>query len=298
MKSLFALSRKILPVALLAGSIVSLSAQNEPGCQLVLRTGRSIPLSAVASQGDNFVVRSPAAGFTEGAVIPGDTVSHVSGEKPMALSIGTAQLLMGRSSEAIKTLESSVNSLRPTARISGNYWIHAARVLALAYALERETAKIDPLVKEISDATSAQGHDPIDRLTKALSISIASGIDARVSALNDLISETNPVEISAFASYFKGRLLEENKRIDEALKSYLTVGCLYPSGNVLATSAAELHTGILLSAREDRRDEAVAILKSALAGSAGTAIGEEAAKRIESLADVGDQPKEPGDAGK
>jgi hypothetical protein len=298
MKPISSLFRKILPAALLAGSVFSLPAQEEPGCQLVLRTGRSIPLSAVASQGDNFVVRAPAAGFAEGAVIAGDAISHVSGEKPMALSIGTAQLLMGRAGDAVKTLEPSVDSLRPTSRISGNYWIHTARVLSLAYALNRETAKIEPLVKEISDTTPAQGHDPIDRLAKALSISIASGIDDRVRALNDLISETNPVEISAFASYFKGRLLEENKRNDDALKSYLTVGCLYPSGNVLATSAAELHTGILLSTKEGRRDEAVAILKSALAGAAGTAIGEEAAKRIESLADVGDQPKEPAETGK
>lgn len=301
MKTPTARSRAILAASLFAAASAPVSAQEAAapsGPMVVFRTGRSIPLAAIAPQGENFVVREAVAGYAAGAAIPAASISHVSGEKPAALSIGTGQFLMGQPRDAIKTLEPLVSSLKSAAKISGSYWVESARVLVLAYAQEKETAKIDPLVKDISDATPTPGTDPVGRLAKALATPVSSGFEARVGALNDQISDSNLVEMSAFASFFKGRLLEEEKKNTEAIQAYLTVGCLYPSGSVLTTSAAELRSATLLAAKDGRRDEAVSLMKSAAIGGEGTAIGENAKKRVDSLGDAADKSAEGSDDAK
>lgn len=296
MKALQPLSRAAFIATLSVAASLSLSAQEDAAPEeplLVFRTGRSIPLSAVAQQGENFVVRQAVAGYAAGTVIPRNIITHVSGEKPPALSLGTGQLLTGHPAEAIKILEPLVTSLKPTAKISGNYWIDAARVLVLSYAQEKETTKAEPLIKEISEASPAPGIDPVGRLAKALATPVSAGFDARMAALDAQISDSNPTEISAFASFFKGRLMEEEKKTSGAIEAFLTVGCLYPSGAVLTTSAAELRAGLLLAAKPERRLEAVALIKSAAQGAANTPIAAEAQKRLASLADA---PEKPADA--
>ncbi len=265
------------------------------GPMLVFRTGRSIPLSAVTQQGANFVVSGDVEGYQAGAVIPASSITHVSSEKPQALRTGLGQVLMGQPRDAIKTLEPLLAALKPTARISGNYWIDAARAAVIAYTLEKESSKADALAKEVSEATPEPGIDAIGRLAKALATPISAGTKARIDALSDQVTDSNPVEISAVASYFKGKILQEEKRNQEALKAYLAVGCLYPSGTVLTTSAAELQAALLLSARSERRVEAVALLKSAAAGAPDTVIGTEAKKRFASLSDEKPAAPTPGE---
>jgi hypothetical protein len=60
------------------------------------------------------------------------------------------------------------------------------------------------------------------------------------------------------------------------------VGCIYPTGGMVITAAAELNAAEIL-ATLNRRDEAIALLTSATRGAKGTVVGDEAAKRLESL---------------
>lgn len=262
---------------------------NQP--MLVQRSGRAVPLTAVALQANGFVLTTSTGGLTQGQLIPLEAVSHVSGEKPEALSRGTALLLMGRPGDAIKVMEPALAAIKLTAKVSGNYWVEGARVLVLAYALENQGPKADALAKEISDATPAAGSDPIGRLAKAVAMRPSSGAKARVAALDEQIMDSNPAEINAFASYFKGRVLAEDKKRADALTAFLSVGCLYPSGGVIVTGAAELQAGILFTERNEpdtdlatmNRNQAVALFKSAAIDAKDTLIAQEALKKTESF---------------
>lgn len=280
-------SRIPVTFAALFLAALPLAAQSDAvaatGPLLVTRTGRSIPLSAVVLQGTNFTVKEAAPGLPANTVIPLNSIDHVSGEKPPELAAGTALLLMGQPRETIKKLTPLVASLAPTAKISGSYWIEIARMNALAYAMEKESAKSDALIKEISDATPATGMDPINRIAKVMALPKLAETKVIVAAYEPHIGDLNPPEISAIASYFKGLAQQEAKDSTSALRSFLTIGCLFPSGTVLLTSAGEYQAGVILSANKDRREEAVSLLKSAAIGASGTLIAEEAKKRLESL---------------
>ena len=86
----------------------------------------------------------------------------------------------------------------------------------------------------------------------------------------------------AFASFFRGNLFKKEKRNAEALEAYLSVPCLFPSGGLAVMAVAEVLAADMLSALS-RRDEAVALCRSAVRNAVGTTLAQEASKRIEDL---------------
>ena len=260
----------------------ALHAQAE-GSRLVLNNGRSLPLANVAFEGDKFVVKTASDSFAPGNSFPLSAASHVSGEKPAAINKGVAQILMEEPAKALELLEPVVASHRVTAQVPGNYWLEAARATVLAYSLYNEPAKAEALGKEISEATPDAGPDPAVKLGQALALPLTVKFDDRLKALTDLITDSNPAEVSAFASYFRAKLLKKVNRNDEALESYLAVGCIYPAGGLVLTSAAEMNAAELIKMKPDRREEALALLTSAVRGSKGTALGVAATKALDGL---------------
>lgn len=250
--------------------------------RVVFQNGRSLPLDAVSLQGENLVVKAPSDGFTPGQSFPLATADHIFGERPDGLNPGIAVLLNGKPGDALKLLEPIVASQRTSAKISGNHWMEAAKAALIAYALDGNSAKCTEIGKEISDATPAQGIDPFVSLGKALMLPRSSKIEARETALRDLTTDNLPADICAYASFFRGNVLKEAKRADEALEAFLMVPCLFPSGGMVINAAAEIQAAESLAAR-NRREEAVALLGSASRDAVGTLLSAEANKRLESL---------------
>ncbi len=250
--------------------------------RIVLQNGRAVDITAVAVQGDNLVLKTAADGFNAGQTIPLATADHVYGEKPAGLNTGVAQLLMGKTADAISLLEPILVSQKVTASIPGNYWLEAARAALVAYAVEGNSAKCTDLGKEISDATPAPGNDPFVALGKALLLPASTKVDERATAFKDLTTDDLPADICAYASFYRAKLLKTAKRDKESLEAYLSVPGLFPAGGIILTSAAELNASEAL-ATLGRREEAVALLKSVVRGAPGTPLATEANKRLESL---------------
>ncbi len=268
------------------------SAAADPA-RVVFQGGTSIPASALILQGTNLVVNAEVEGFTIGQLFPLQTADHVYGDRPAEVTQGMALILMDKPKDALKLLEPSVARQRPTAKISGNFWLEAARGALMAYALTGNSAKCSEIGKEISDATPEPGIDSFVSLGKALLMPEATRTEDRVLALRDLMADDKPANVSACAAYFIGNLFKEDKKPQEALEAYLSVPCLYPTGGLILNAGAEVKSAELLTAMshpgetEDllkvRREEALALLKSAQRVSAGTVLTEDINKRLESL---------------
>lgn len=264
-------------VSLIGGT---LHAQEAP--KIMFSNGRGVSVDALAIEGGKFVVKKDSDGALAGQSFTLTQATHVSGEKPAAINQAIAFVLTDKPKEALALLEPLLTSQKVSAAVPGNYWVEAARTALYANSLYNEPAKAEALGKEISDATPAQGNDPSIRLGKAMAVpKTAKAID-RIGAFSDLIGEELPADISAVASYFRGKLQQVYDKPNEAFESYLSVGCIYPTGGIIVTSAAELNASEILNTR-NRREEAVALLTSAQRGAKGTAIGDEATKRLESL---------------
>lgn len=279
------LSSQFLRSALLvcaAIALPSMAAVAAEPLRIVLRNGRALPLSSVTLQGSNLSLTTPVEGFTAGQVIPLDLADHVYGDKPSEINPAIALLLMGKPSDALRLLEPIVSSQRLTAQIPGNFWLEAARAALVAYALEGNTTKCADIGKEISDATPSQGIDSFVSLGKALLMPATVKVADREVALRDLTTDNLPSDVCAYASFFRGNLLKAAKRDQEALEAYLMVSCLFPTGGLILSGAAELNASDYLKA-STRREEAVALLKSAISHTTGTLVVAEANKRLESL---------------
>ena len=270
-----------LPLIASAVFLTASTAHADPP-RLVLQNGRSIPLTAVSFQGTQYTVVGQADFFSEGQVIPLAAVDHVYGDKPPEINRGVAVVLSGKASDAIKILEPVVAANSITSKIPGNFWLEAARALVVAYALNADTAKCNDLGKQISEATPAPGNDPIVTLGRALMLPSSTRADDREQAFRDLTSDTFPANIGAYASFFRGNVLREAKKLPEALESYLMVTGLFPAGGMVINAAAEINAADLLSGMS-RRDEAVALLKSAAREAGDTVLAAEANKRLESI---------------
>lgn len=274
------ISRSVLLAAMLAAPTLA-SAQE--GTRFVLQNGRSIPITAVTVSGNNLNVTAAAEGFNPGQTIPLASVDHVYGTKPAGINQGLALLLTGKHEDARRLLTPIVASEKLTAKFPGNYWVEAARALLLAEALRGDATTCNALGKEISDATPEQGTDPFIGLSKALLMpALTTKASDREVALRDLMIESQPADVAAFASYFRGNLLIEEKRKPEALEAYLTSPCLYPSAGLVITAACEIKAADLLLELK-RPDESLALATSAARSAPGTVIAEEAKKRLESL---------------
>jgi hypothetical protein len=259
--------------------------------RIVLQNGRSVLVSAVALQGDKLIVNAAGEGFTQGQIIPMETVDHVFGERPPELNPAIALLLTGKPGDAVKLLEPVLAAHRVTAKIPGTFWLEAARAALVAYAVEGNTAKVTDLGKEISDATPAQGIDSFVSLGKALMLPGSTKASDREVAFRDLTTDNLPAEVCAYASFYRANLLKTAKRSGDAaatlkqdmetLEAYLTVPCLFPSGGMILNGVAELEASSYLTAL-GRREEAVALLHSSIRHSSGTLVSVEANKRLES----------------
>jgi hypothetical protein len=260
--------------------------------RIVFQNGRSVPISAVALQGDNLSITAAADGFNPGQTFPLAMADHIFGEKPEEINPGIALLLMGKPGDALKQLEPIVAAQRITAKIPGNFWLDAARAALVAYAVSGNAAKCNEIGKEISDATPAQGIDPFVSLGKALLLPASTSAEDRQTALRDLTTGNLPADVCAYASFYSGNLLASIKRTPDpaktlqqntdTLEAYLMVPCLYPSGGMVLNSVAELKAAEILVTL-GRRDEVIALLNSSIRGATGTLVAIEATKRLERL---------------
>jgi len=279
--SLSSLRTALLTAGALGASIFALAAAAET-TRIVLLNGRSIPLGAVAHQGENLVIITATETFNEGQTIPFEQADHVYGEEPPELKQATALLLMDKPKDAQKLLEPIVSHHRLTASIPGNFWLEAARTLLVACAVSRDTLKCTELGKEISDATPAPGNDPFVALGKALLLPASVKVEDRDTALADLTTDARmTADVSAYASFYRANLLKQEKHPEQALEAYLIVPCLFPSGG-LVLMAAEIQAADLLNG-PPRRAEALALLRSAARNAGETVLLEEANKRLKSL---------------
>ena len=264
-----------------ASTAACLAAEPAP-VRITFSNGKSLPLSAIALQGDKLVSNVDAEGFRAKQILP--PASHVSGDKPVAINQALAILLFDRerAKEVQKMLDPVVKEHRVTAKVSGNYWIEAAKILMLAYALDYDTGSCTELGRELSDATPAQGTDPMLAFCRAAMTSPLAKLEERDAALRDQMTDNLPTDICAYASFFRGDLFLKEKKSDKALESYLGVSCLYPSGGRILVAASEIKAADLLAAK-GQRDEALALVTSALRDATDTILVEEAKKRLESL---------------
>jgi predicted Zn-dependent protease len=249
---------------------------------LVLLNGKAIPLASVAMQGDNFVVKTAAADLAVGASIPAATVDHVFGDKPVAINQAVALILTGNPDAASTLLEPILAQHKDTAKLPGNFWMEAARTALVAKAATGAGTATTDLVKAISDATPAQGIDPISLLSKALTLPISTKISERVDALRVVMNDEMPADLCAYASFFKAELLKKDKRQDEALEAYLSVSSLYPSGGMVINGVAQFKAAEILTAK-NRREEALALVNSSLRCVKGTAAEEPVNQLLQSI---------------
>jgi hypothetical protein len=252
--------------------------------RIVLQNGKSIPISAVTLQGDKLVVKVLGDGFTPGQILPLQSADHIYGEKPPQINQALAILLTDKekAKDARKLLEPVIAEHKITAKIPGNFWLEAAKVMLVTCAVQADGGACSEIGKEISDASPMQGIDPFVALGKALMMSPLADLAERDAALRDQTTDNLPADICAFAEFYRGELYRKEKKDAQALNCYLRVSCLYPSGGLVLNAASEIRASDLL-ATLDKREEAIAIANSALRGSAGTLLADEAKKRLESL---------------
>jgi len=275
--------------ALLAGVIAAAhtAVQAADPVRIVFKSGPSIPASAVTlvidkEKGDKFVVKTDAEPYKVGQEISFAAADHIYGVKPAAVNQAIVTMLAGKPKDAQKLLEPIISEQRITAKIPGNFWLEAARTMLVAYALNGQSKECTDLGKEIAEASHIQGVEPFVTLGKALLMPVTTKFDEREVALHDLMSDALPADVCAFASFLRGNLYKKEKRTAEALEAYLNVPCLYPSGGLALMAAAEIQAAELLGTL-NRREEAIALCRSAVRDAVGTPLVQEANKRIESL---------------
>ena len=249
---------------------------------LGFQNGRTVPLNAVDVAQDKVVIKAAAEGFNHGQAFPLTAVSHVFGERPPELNQAIALLLVEKPQDAIAKLEPVAATHRVSAKIAGNFWTESARALLVAYALMGDAARATQIGKDISDATPAQGSDPFVSLGKALLMPSSASFEDRDMALKDMTTDNLPADVAAYATFFRAKLLKEQKKNPEALQAYLSVPGLYPAGGLIINAAAEIHAASLLEML-NRREEAGVLVKSALIVCEGTILAEQANKLLESL---------------
>lgn len=263
---------------------VSLSAHAAEPTYIVFQNGRSTPITNVILQGNNLVIKTLTDSFAEGQVLSLQNADHIYGVKPPEINQALAILMTDRdkATDARKLLDPILAEHKITAKIPGNFWLEAAKIMLVIYAIQADSAGLTNIGKEISDATPAPGTDPFVALGKALMMSPLTKLEERDTALSEQTTDNLPSDVCAFAEFFRGELFKKEKRDAQALECFLRVSCVYPSGGLILNAGSEIKAADLLAAA-GKREEALALANSALRGAAGTVLVEEANKRIQSL---------------
>lgn len=281
---IFPIRSTLLAAALAMAPFVHAQATGDmpAGTSVILQNGRAIPIEVLAIQGDKLVVQTSVQGITAGEKFTFAQADHIYGIKPPAIKQGIAHLLNDKPVKAKELLEPVVAQHRVTAKIPGNFWLEAARALLVTYAMLGDAKNCGDIGTQIAEATPAPGVDPFAALGKALMMPTTTKLDERLSALRELASDQQPVDVAAYAAFFRANLLKNDNRPDEALPAFLEVACLFPSGNLAHVAAAEIQAAEILVTLA-RLQEATLLLKSAVLDGSGTIFVEIANKRIESL---------------
>jgi tetratricopeptide (TPR) repeat protein len=259
---------------------------------IVFQNGRSVPVNAVALQGDKLTITASVPNFNVGQTFSFASADHIYGMKPPEINQAVALLLTDKPADALKLLEPIVAEQRITSKIPGNFWLEAARAALIAYAMNGNAAKCMEIGKEVSDATPAQGIDPFVSLGKAILLPASTPVADRELAFKDLTTDNLAAEVCAYASFLRAKLLKSVKRNSDAAKAsqqdadvlegFLTAPCVYPAGCMIVNAAAEIQAADYLVIL-GRREEAVALLKSAIRQAPETILLAEANKRLESI---------------
>lgn len=283
--------RSVLILASAMFPMVCAVAASEP-VNIVFQNGRSVPLNAVALQGDKLTITAAAPGFNVGQSIPFASADHIYGIKPIEINQAVALLLTDKPADALKLLEPIIAEQRITSKIPGNFWLEAARAALVGYAMNGNSAKSTEIGKEISDATPAQGIDPFVSLGKAILLPATTPVADRELAFKDLTTDNLASDICTYASFFRAKLLKSVKRSGDAaqatkqdndvLEAFLTSPCVHPSGSMTVNAAAEIQAAEYLITL-GRREEAVMLLNSAIRQAPETVLIAEANKRLESV---------------
>ncbi|MEI6604324.1 MAG: hypothetical protein WCP35_03365 [Verrucomicrobiota bacterium] len=252
------------------------------GTQIVLQNGFGIPLSAVVLKGENYELKTEVGKLAIGATIPVTSVDHVFGDKPPAINQAIALLLTGKPGDGERLLVPILTEHKDTAKLPGNFWLEAVRVSLVACALQGATAQCDALGKDLQTNAPTSGMDPFVALGKALLMPKSSKLEDRQSALKALTTDDQPADVCAYASYFLAGLLHSDKHDSEALEAYLAVPCLYPSGGMILNGVAQMKAAEFLTA-QNRLNEAISLLQSAMRYTKGTVAREIANKLYESV---------------
>jgi tetratricopeptide (TPR) repeat protein len=278
------LLRHLARPALFAGIFAALApaARAAVPPHLILQNGRAVPVSAIALQGGQFVVKTTTPEFAANTAIPMAQADYISGDKPAEINQAIALLLTGQPREAAKLLDPLLAEHQCTNKLPGNFWLEAARAAAVAHALDANPKVAGDLVKAISEATPAQGTDPYYNLVRELSQPGSAKLQDRLDAFNVIAKDNLPADLCAYAAFFRAELLREHKRDAEALEGYLTVSCLFPSGGLTINGTARFRAAELLVTMK-RRDEALALATSSLRCIRGTAVEAPLKKLMDSI---------------
>lgn len=250
---------------------------------IVFDGNREVKLDLVTLTPSSYVINAEVSGFTLGQALPLTVSTYVSGPKPVEINRAISQLVLGKATDALITIAPIVSRHKVTSKISGNYWIPSVRIAIIANAMNGGTEKVNSLGTDLAQVTGAQGRDPVMSLAQVLLMPASTKVDERVAAFSSLLKDPKtPLEICAYASYFRGNYLKTMHRNAEALESYLSVSCLYPAGGMVLNGAAEMKAADILN-NQKRRFEAISLLTSATHGTRQTTVGNEVDQRLKSL---------------
>lgn len=283
------LLRSVLGGTMLSLLLTASYAESQP-VMIAFRGGRTIPVSALSVANGMFVLKQAVENLPAGQTVPLDSAETVLGDKPIELMQATAFVLQQKPADALKLLEPILVENQATATVPGNFWVEAARSAIIAYAMINNEGKVRDLKQQLDKANGGSA-DPIGKVVAALSLKPSTKFELKEQAFSDAMLDSNPVDVIAFAAYFRGQLFESVKDVNRALESYFSIVNLYPTGNNVVNAAAHFRAGemILVQPTMDAelqklaRGEAIGLFKAAAADAKGTVFSEEAAKRLESL---------------
>lgn len=266
--------------AVLLTSTVVLHAQDSgSGLRLSLVGGRSLPLESVTYSKGVFTVTKADAGLNAGQTFDAKLAESISGDAPPALAKAEALLFLDDARGAIKLLEPILTSQKASAPVAGNFWVEAAHIAAVAYAVSGDAAKAKAVVSDIKDLVPGYSGTTLGSLVDTLG---STKRDTKAQTLGSIAKDEGAPLASALATYFLGQELKLAKKNREAIEAYLTVSSIFSDVSRTLNAASEFRAAELISMTSKGRDEGVKLFQAAAQDGPNTAIAEAAQKRLAS----------------